>query len=211
MRVGVICDDKYHPADVVIHGLNALNTENIVFDFITDTSSWSASSGDDYDIIVLSKGNGKSPVDTTPWLIGDIPQGFVTFVEQGGGLFVIHSGTVGYRNDLCLRTLIGGGFAHHPAPGPVLVEYSGNPTIPGMHPSTFTVHDEHYLMEMFHDDLEVFLTSTSKDGTQPAGWTRTQGKGKVCVVTPGHYSEVWSHPEYQHILLQALSWFQDGK
>jgi type 1 glutamine amidotransferase len=41
---------------------------------------------------------------------------------------------------------------------------------------------------------------------QPAGWTRAEGAGRVCVLTPGHNLEVWLHPEFQKLLLNACRW-----
>jgi type 1 glutamine amidotransferase len=52
----------------------------------------------------------------------------------------------------------------------------------------------------------VFLTTTSEHGTQPGGWTRTEGEGRVCVLTPGHNLEVWLQPSFQALLLNTLRW-----
>jgi type 1 glutamine amidotransferase len=206
MRAGVICGDKYHPADVVIQGMNAVETGGIALDFILDAAEWSEERRRRYGVLVLSKGNARSPTDLAAWLTEEVQQGVIDHVEQGGGLLIIHSGSVGYKDEPRFRSLVGGGFARHPAPGPVEVECTNASALPGLRPVTFTVHDEHYLMEMFNDDLNIFLTSTSPHGTQPAGWTRRQGKGRVCVLTPGHYAEVWQHPEYRHLIGCALQW-----
>jgi len=175
-------------------------------DYILDTINWSNEQLEKYGVVILAKGNARSATDWSPWLTEDVQKAFVDFVERGGGLLVIHSGTVGYRDDPLLRNLIGGVFAHHPAPCAVTVETSENDVISAIGVRTFEVHDEHYLMEMFGDDHNVFMTSTSAHGTQPAGWTRQQGKGRVCVLTPGHYGPVWQNPDYQCIIAAALNW-----
>ena len=43
-------------------------------------------------------------------------------------------------------------------------------------------------------------------GTQPGGWTRQEGAGRVAVLTPGHNVEVWLHPSYQTLIGNALRW-----
>ena len=48
------------------------------------------------------------------------------------------------------------------------------------------------------------MTTQSEHGTQPGGWTRSEGRGKVCVLSPGHKVEVWLHPSYQALLKNAL-------
>jgi len=62
------------------------------------------------------------------------------------------------------------------------------------------------MMEFDDPTADLFLTSTSEHGTQPAGWTRTEGAGRVCVLTPGHNLEIWLHPAYQALIHNALDW-----
>jgi type 1 glutamine amidotransferase len=52
----------------------------------------------------------------------------------------------------------------------------------------------------------VFLTTVSEHGTQPGGWTRLEGQGRVCVLAPGHNLEVWLAPAYQTLIANALRW-----
>ena len=72
--------------------------------------------------------------------------------------------------------------------------------------ATFTLKDEHYMMEMNDPDVDLFLYTESKHGRQPAGWTRSQGKGRVGVLTPGHNPEVWRHPSFQALLRNCIGW-----
>lgn len=81
---------------------------------------------------------------------------------------------------------------------------AGHPLVAGMTP--FTVFDEHYQMALDDQEVDVFLTTTSEHGTQPGGWTRTEGTGRVCMICPGHNVEVWLEPSFQTVLLNALRW-----
>jgi len=205
MRIGVFCGDRWHPASVVSEELTAIEARGIEWEFITETIGWTPEGMDRYAAIVLCKVNCVSPTDPAPWLTESVQRAFLSYVERGGGLLVIHAGTVGYSKEPLFRGLIGGGFVRHPAPCLVDVETVGDSPI-GERSSPFSVTDEHYFMELFNDDLNVFLTSRSEHGVQPAGWTRQQGKGRVCVLTPGHFAEVWQHPEYRRIIKDALEW-----
>jgi len=71
---------------------------------------------------------------------------------------------------------------------------------------SFTAVDEHYFMELDDEGADVFLTTVSEHGTQPGGWTRTAGAGRVCMLTPGHNVEVWLHPSYQAVVENSLRW-----
>lgn len=68
------------------------------------------------------------------------------------------------------------------------------------------IKDEHYFMEIDDPQIDVFLTTSSQHGILPGGWTRTEGKGRVCVLTPGHHVEVWRHPSYQALIKNGLDW-----
>lgn len=71
----------------------------------------------------------------------------------------------------------------------------------------FVIRDEHYQMEILAGDADIFLTSCSKTGgIQTAGYTREMGRGRLCVLTPGHTLSVWQNREFQKIFLNAVKW-----
>lgn len=76
----------------------------------------------------------------------------------------------------------------------------------GVGSNAFTSKDEHYFMALDDAGADVFLTSTSEHGSQPAGWTRPVRQARVCALTPGHNLEVWLQPEYQQLILNGLRW-----
>jgi uncharacterized protein len=101
--------------------------------------------------------------------------------------------------------LIGGAFLHHPKQCPVTIEpAAGHPLTSGT--TSFTETDEHYHMALDDESADVFMTATSQHGSQPAGWTRAEGQGRVAVLTPGHNVPVWLHPSFQSLLRNALNW-----
>ena len=61
-------------------------------------------------------------------------------------------------------------------------------------------------MTMSDPDVDLFLEASSEHGVQPAGWTRREGEGRVCVLVPGHFPNIWSHPSYQVLLRNTLNW-----
>jgi type 1 glutamine amidotransferase len=72
--------------------------------------------------------------------------------------------------------------------------------------SPFTLTDEHYFMAFDDPQADIFLTTRSEHGEQPGGWRRTEGAGRVAVLTPGHNLEIWLHPAFQSLVLQSLRW-----
>lgn len=205
LSVLVLCDDFYHPARIPRQGLEALGNAEFRFDWIEDAHDWSAARMDAYPLVLLTKSDNVSAADRTPWMTDEVQAAFAAYVRQGGGLLAVHSGTADYAARPVLRSLLGGVFDHHPEQCPVTVEpQPGHPLCAGS--SAFTLKDEHYFMAFDDTQAEVYLTTRSEHGLQPGAWRRSEGRGRVAVLTPGHNLEVWLHPSYQALLRNALRW-----
>ena len=121
-----------------------------------------------------------------------------------------------------LDNMIGCRFLGHPNNCPVTVQsVKPHPVTEGV--SQFTEIDEHYRIEITSPDADVIAASYSppqgdKSKYQddpyhntpasicPAVYVRSQGKGRVCVLTSGHLLPVWLSPQFQRMLINALNW-----
>jgi type 1 glutamine amidotransferase len=205
MKVLVLCDDYWHPARTPREGLQALTGSEFAFDWIEDARDWSPEIMRAYPLVILTKSNNISAGDQTGWMTDNVQAVFVEFVRRGGGSLAIHSGTAEYEEKRVLRSLLGGVFAHHPEQCPVTIQpRAGHPLTAGS--ASFTVQDEHYFMALDDTQADVFVTTTSQYGEQPGGWRRVEGSGRVVVLTPGHNIQVWLHPSFRALLLNALRW-----
>lgn len=174
------------------------------FEFITDANQWSLASLSHFPVVIVAKGNHVSSSNQTPWLTSSNQSVFRNFVRSGGGLFAIHGGAC-YRDVPEMRAVTGGAFLHHPHQCPVTVEPKPRHALTqGV--EAFIEIDEHYQMVLDDPHADVFLRSRSRHGEQPAGWTRTEGSGRVCVLTPGHNPEVWRNANFQALLRNGLRW-----
>jgi type 1 glutamine amidotransferase len=203
-RALVFCEDAWHSAALVQEGLGALTEAPCQFDFITRGDEWLSARLKNFSVAVVAKANHVCATDQSRWLTVDTQPAFRNFVRAGGGLFLIHSG-VCYRDLPEMRAVTGGAFLSHPDSCPMTVRPKlGHPLTSNT--TSFIVEDEHYFMALDATDADVFLHVHSEHGSQPAGWIRTEGEGRVCVLTPGHNREVWLHPEYQTLLRNGLVW-----
>jgi type 1 glutamine amidotransferase len=205
MRALVFSGDVWHPTHIVRAGLERLEDSGFQFDWIDHADERSVEQMFEYPLVMLTKANQVSETDQRPWVTDKIEKDFSDYVHQGGGLLVVHSGLAGYGQAPALRRLMGGRFVEHPDPCPVTVDLKdGHPLTIGSLP--FTLIDEHYFVAVDDVQADVFMTTLSEHGTQPGGWTRTEGAGRVCVMTPSHSREGWVHPSFQTLLLNALRW-----
>ena len=204
-KVLVLCGDLWHPAHNIHEALQPLESFGFEFDFINSTAEWPAERASSYPIIVLAKANHVSSEDRSPWMTPAVESIFQDTVSAGAGLLVLHSGSAEYTECKVLRKLLGGLFISHPAQCTVSVEPKSDHAVT-TGSAQFARMDEHYMMDMNDPAVEVFLNTTSEHGVQPGGWTRREGKGRVCVLTPGHNIPVLLDPSYQAIIRNALEW-----
>jgi type 1 glutamine amidotransferase len=205
MKILVLCDDYWHPAQIPRIGLGARTTTELTFDWIENARDWSRALMMAYPVVILTKSDNVSSTDRNGWMTDTVQAAFFDYVQKGNGLLAIHSGTAEYEQKPVLRSLLGGVFTHHPEQCPVtVIPRPGHLLSNGAEP--FTLQDEHYFMALDNSQADVFVTTISAHGEQPGGWRRREGRGRVAVLTPGHNVEIWLHPSFQTLLLNTLHW-----
>jgi len=212
MRVLLLCDDYWHPGDVPEKGLAPLSEKGIVFDVVKDAKELNLEALKNYAVVIMSKSDNTSKEDETPWRTEAVQQAFVDYVENGGGFMTTHSGTVPGKNTAKLEKLIGCRFISHPAQAMVTVQpIKPHPITDGV--GIWAEMDEPYIIEILQDDANILAGAYAppEDGEglgiiAAAGYVRTQGKGRICVFTPGHNLEVWHNAEYQKMLFNGIRW-----
>ena len=222
MKVLLLCDDYWHPGQTGIDGVEPLKQNGFSFKTIKNADDFSIDMLKEYPAVLMCKSDEVSQTDKQPWKTEDVQKAFINYVENGGGLLAVHSAIVNSKNFKALDDMIGCRFIGHPNNCPVTVA----PVKP--HPITegvelFCETDEHYRIEITAKDADVLLASYSPPqgdeskyneepyfntpaGIYAAGYVRTQGAGRICVLTPGHLGVVWLNPQFQKLLSNALNW-----
>lgn len=205
MNILLINDDYWHPGRVSEEGVRPLEKSGFRFEILSDGAEFEGKSLEGYDAVMLVKSDNRTAADQSKWMTEEARAKLMGYVRDGGGLLAVHSGTAGYGGMEDLHGLLGGLFMTHPKQLPVTFSpRAGHPLAVGV--EAFTEPDEHYFMDLADGPVDVFLTSLSRHGALPAGWTRKEGAGRVCVLTPGHNAEVWLNPNFQRMLENALIW-----
>ena len=222
MKVLLLCDDYWHPGDVPIDGVKPLEAAGFEFDVITDATDFDTDVLKKYPVILLCKSGEISATNKDSWKTAEVQKAFVDYIESGGGLVAVHNATVPGENTGVMDKLIGSKFVFHPNNCPVTVQpIKPHPVTAGV--GMFCEMDEHYRLEILSDDVDIIMASyspaqgeESKYQDEPyhnttawidaAGYVRTQGKGRICVLTPGHLPCVWQNPNFLRALNNALKW-----
>jgi type 1 glutamine amidotransferase len=208
----VLCDDQWHPAEVIIRGFKDLNKDEFNFDFVSDakdmlTPDFIAR----YPVIVCCKGNQLNSANNAPWFTPVTEVGvreLEAYVESGRGVFSLHGGNTAREGEKGWEygAFVGNYFISHPPRCHIDVKITGNhPIVQGV--NNFSIRDEHYQLTHTADKREeLFRTYSEAGGEQVGGYVRHIGKGRLCVMTLGHIFSVWEHPQFRKLLDNALRW-----
>ncbi len=212
INVLLLCDDVWHPVEVIQRGLEDVQDKEFHFDIVcTAKDILTPEFISQYPVIVNCKGNSVNAANSAPWFEDGVTEvgvkEFADYVKAGGGFLSVHAGNTARRVDNnAYVDFVGNSFVTHPPRCEVKV------TVEKEHPVTegvtdFVVRDEHYELADLAEDMDVFLKSTSeKGGTQVAGYSRELGKGKICVLTPGHTLAAWQNEMFRKLLFNAIRW-----
>ncbi|MFF2090618.1 ThuA domain-containing protein [Paenibacillus sp. NPDC058174] len=204
-KIAAVIGDYYHREDAIKSALmSALQVtfggKAAVDVWITDALELPQTLAKRPDAVVLFKENRVDPEGDREalWMNEAIAQSITAYVKQGGGWLAWHSGLASYPEDGAYVEMLRGSFASHPELHE-LVEYEGNGV-------QFAIKDEHYFVHCDEDRTEVYLRSSSVDGTSIAAWRHYYGEGRVCALTPAHRPEGLQHPSFIRLLGEALAW-----
>ena len=132
------------------------------------------------------------------------------YVGEGKGFISIHCAGGLPESWPEYHGLTGGGWlygsstAHPPLPYTVNVADAEHPCAEGI--EDFTTHDEVYMKIGWRPGNDVFLTTVCEGETHPMAWSRRYDKGKVISTTLGHYGPAFQTPEFQRLILNAVTW-----
>ncbi|MBO4298329.1 MAG: ThuA domain-containing protein, partial [Clostridia bacterium] len=101
MNVLLVCDDVWHPAEVIERGLKAMDHSGIDFDLVrTAKDILTPAFVRRYDALVNCSGGSINAANSASWFEPSVtefgPEEFRDYVAGGGGLVVVHAGlTIG--------------------------------------------------------------------------------------------------------------------
>ncbi|MNP08276.1 Trehalose utilization [compost metagenome] len=132
--------------------------------------------------------------------------GLLSYVSQGGGLFVIHNGiSLGDRYELA--QLMGGKFTGHPPYQSLTFRACANDHVitEGLQPFVMDEEPYQFVFDPF-TEKQILLEYQMDDKWYPAAWSHHYGLGRVTFLMAGHHEPSFKHPSLRQFILQAAQW-----
>ena len=191
-----------------------------------------------YDVLVLNNTNSKpdhrnlfwdqlkieSKADSATLMkkAQELEQNLLTYVQEGGGLLVLHGGNTMLNNSWEFSRLIGGSFDYHPPQQAfqVRLENPNHPLVQAFSPDGFNHVDEPYFYKnaYWEGDFTPLLYFNNADiknqrkgqelteGKTYVAWIRPESKGKVMYVSPSHNAQSYSNPQLLQFILDGMQY-----
>ena len=214
MNVLLVCDDVWHPAEIIERGLRSMDCEDMTFDLVkTAKDILTPAFVSRYDALVNASGGTINAANNNPWFEPGVtefgPEEFREYVRGGGGLVALHAGlTIGGPSSPApaYTEVVGSYFVSHPPREMTHVTVTAeNDVTRGV--GGFSERDEHYQLAITAPDIEPFLqTESEHGGVTVSGYLRCFGQGRVAALAPGHTLAVWENPNFQALFKNAIRW-----
>ena len=69
-----------------------------------------------------------------------------------------------------------------------------------------TPHREYWNFVGNENDIQILATGLEGKKARPLMWVREQGRGRIFVSIPGHYTWTFDDPLFRLLLLRGISW-----
>lgn len=152
----------------------------------------------------------------------ELESNLIEFVEQGGGLLLLHGGITTLNNSSRFSELVGASFDYHPPQQQVQVklENPNHPMVAAFPKEGFSHVDEPYFYKnayskldftplLYFDNAQIHSQRANqelKSGKTYVAWIRPEGKGKVMYIAPSHNAQSFENPALLQFFLDGLQY-----
>ena len=137
------------------------------------------------------------------------------YLEQGGGLLVLHHGILNFEESDWFRDVVGGRYLLNPKDGMPASSYLHDQdldvSVVTTHPITrgvslTRIHDETYKGMWIAKTNTVLLATKNATSDGPLAWVSNYAKARVVYIQLGHGSEAHHDPGYRALVKNAALW-----
>jgi type 1 glutamine amidotransferase len=145
---------------------------------------------------------------------------FLSLLDEGKGLVVLHHALVSYGSWPEYEKIIGGRYTEpdpqkpgtvtaqvgwqHDVEVPVVIVAEEHPVTAGL--KDFTLHDEIYWGYRVQPNVTPLISTTHPKSGKPLGWAHSYRKSRVVYLQPGHGPPAFADENFRKLLGQSIRW-----
>jgi type 1 glutamine amidotransferase len=150
----------------------------------------------------------------------ELESNLLTYVQNGGGLMVVHGGITTQNKSRAFSRLVGASFDYHPPQQPIQIRLVDpeHPLVQVFPKEGFQHIDEPYFYSnayeekdfrpllYFNNEEITGQREPAKTGKTYVAWIRSEGKGKVMYCSPSHNAQSFENPDLLQFFLNGLQY-----
>ncbi len=129
----------------------------------------------------------------------------LAFVQNGGGLVVVHCASASFQNSEAFIRLVGAAFKSHGTGTFRTVTTQPDHAVMRGVPD-FETWDETYVHTKHNPDRTVLAVRREGGHDEPYTWVRSYGEGRVFYTAWGHDQRTWGHEGFHVLLERGIKW-----
>lgn len=147
-------------------------------------------------------------------------ENLMNYVEEGGGLMIMHGAITVQNNSMAFSRMTGGSFDYHPKQQEIkLKEVDKNhPMVKAFKGNGFTHVDEPYFFKNAYSEYNfrplLYMEVDQLEGLRAkvdekviyVSWIKRHGKGRVFYSSPSHNAQSMAHPELLQFFLDGMQY-----
>ena len=190
----------YHPLAHVDKAISDIFKDEMDITCTEDYNMLFAENLKSFDLCILYMDRWREEVPET------LSKSLLDFVENGGGLLVIHNGISLLRNAEFVE-LMGGRFTGHPDYTTLEIKVTEPKHVIMEDIKDFTIDDEPYRYDINDfKEKEIIFQYIHEGNIYPAAWTKAIGKGRLVYLMPGHNIDSFRNETYGKVILRSGEW-----
>ena len=158
--------------------------------------------------------------DEREYKAAELEKNLISFVKNGGGLFVIHGGIVMQNNSADFSEMLGGSFDYHPPQQEIELQIveEDHPLTKAFEGKSFTHVDEPYFFKnayakknfrplLFMDISRIQqMRNETEEKVSYVSWIKKYGKGRVFYVSPSHNAQSYEDARMLKYYLNGMQY-----
>ncbi|MCM8806782.1 MAG: ThuA domain-containing protein, partial [Candidatus Omnitrophica bacterium] len=132
-------------------------------------------------------------------------ENLIKYLKNGGGLFILHSSIICFKENQKLQEILGCKFLSHSPVFEYELKSNNSHFINRRIPSTL-IQDEFYFLDITSDNIQILFEGYWQGKILPLGYIKNYENGRIFYFSPGHSLETFKNKDILKVIKRGINW-----
>ncbi|MCM8772880.1 MAG: Gfo/Idh/MocA family oxidoreductase [Candidatus Omnitrophica bacterium] len=135
----------------------------------------------------------------------NVEENLIKYLKNGGGLFILHSSIICFKENQKLQEILGCKFLSHSPVFEYELKSNNSHFINRRIPSTL-IQDEFYFLDITSDNTQILFEGYWQGKILPLGYIKNYENGRIFYFSPGHSLETFKNKDILKVIKRGINW-----